>query len=246
MASVVLWLDSWLRGEVGSDDLLDHLAWSAPDAPTTVSVDFGRQTWTWPALLSELRTSQDPRTWLLLPRPGRTVGWPHGVPGAPTSAALLSRSAAEDVLLRLDQWGWRWDACDSRGVGALEADMLTARAGARALAQIATVATERLEALGLDRPARLAPQSHWRRAVDRAPGTLDPQMASLLARLGALLDALEVAAKEDGAAVTAGEARARTAELQALICDVEQLLASVVNGVHVPRNQALDTAPRLR
>ncbi len=53
-------------------------------------------------------------------------------------------------------------------------------------------------------------------------------------RLAALHDALDLAAVEEGAAVTAAEARARTAEVLAVRGQVEDVIAGVVGGLNVP------------
>ena len=55
-------------------------------------------------------------------------------------------------------------------------------------------------------------------------------MEALLVRLAALHDALDLARVEEGAAVTAGEARARAAEMLAVLGQVEDVIAGVVGG----------------
>ena len=39
MTATALWFDAWLRGSAGSDDLLEQLARSSPDAPARVAID---------------------------------------------------------------------------------------------------------------------------------------------------------------------------------------------------------------
>ncbi len=63
---------------------------------------------------------------------------------------------------------------------------------------------------------------------------MDPQVAALLDRLAALHDALDLALADDGAAVTAGEARARAAAIRGVVGDVEDVLAGLVGGLNVP------------
>lgn len=245
MTVAALWLNAWLRGAVGSDDLQDHLAWTAPDAPAVVAID-GAEPQRLSELLRSLQRVGQPRLWLLLPRPGHVLGWPRDVTGTPEPAVLVSGRHSGGALLRGGRAGWRWDGCDSSGVVALEGRMLTPRSGARALAELATAAARRLEALGLDRPAGVAPTRDWQPAVERLPRAADPQVVALLARLAALLDALDLATREEGAAITASEVRARSAEVHGVIGEVQDIVAGVVNGINVPRLGTVGAATRLR
>lgn len=238
-----LWWDAWLRGSASGDDLLHHLSWADPDAPTVAAID-GDQQRPLGELLSSARGVPDARVWLLLPRPGQSIGWPQCVAGAPEPAVLLTGSGGSGALLRTGRSGWLWDSCDASAL-ALEATMLTARAGARGLAQVASFAAARLEALGVQRRAAALPPTAWQRAFERAPLDADPQRSALLGRLGALLDGLDLAQRDDGAAVTAGESRARSAELTAVIGDVEDIVAGVVNGHNVPRSSTVGVAAGL-
>ena len=172
--------------------------------------------------------------WLLLPRPGRTIGWPPEVPGAPRPAVLMGRADAAVGLLSHEASGWHWTATAPELPGALKAEMLTARTGARALADAVTASAEQLERLGLERPARDAAARTWEDALARLPRGLDPQVAALLDRLAALHDALDLALADDGAAVTAGEARARAAAIRGVVGDVEDVLAGLVGGLNAP------------
>ncbi len=244
LTTVALWLGAWLRGSVGSDDVLDHVADSAPDTPLVIVEAAAARPWA--DLLSVLRRPSAPRAWLLLPRPGRTAGWPPEVSGAPEPAILVGGDGPVGGLIRLGPAGWRWEACGTSGAAGLESCMLTPREGARVLARITSDAAQRLEALGLQRPAQRPPAVTWGRVIDRVPPSVEPEVSSLLARLAVLLDALELAAVEDGAAVTAGEAGARSAQLRYLINAVEQLLVDVVNGLNAPRHGAVATARGLR
>ena len=90
MTTTAVWLGSWVRGTAGADDLLEAMAHSAPDAPAVGSV-LGAAPTPLPDLLRAIRVSGADGTWLLLPRPGRTVGWPPRADGAPAPAVLLSR-----------------------------------------------------------------------------------------------------------------------------------------------------------
>ncbi len=233
MTAIAVWLGSWLRGSAGSDDLLEAMASAAPDAPAVGSVRGAAPT-PLPDLLRAVRRSGAQGTWLLLPRPGRTIGWPAGTVGPPVPAVLLGRGDVGVGLLRHEPTGWRWDALGSADLSALMAGMLTARSGARALAESATAAAERLEHLGLDRAATRSAPRVWEVALGRLPRDLDPQVEALLVRLGALHDALDLARVEDGAAVTAGELRARAAAVQEVVGQVEDVIAGVVGGLNAP------------
>jgi hypothetical protein len=232
MTATALWFDAWLRGSAGSDDLLDQLARSAPDAPARVAIDGVDHELS--DLLRSLRGFKAPRTWLLLPRPGRTGGWPAGIGGPPEPAVLISGAGAANGLLRSGQAGWCWDSCGDSSVALLESGMLTARAGARALAEAAAEAAGRLESLGLERPATRAHRRQWETAMQQLPPGLDSPTHSLLIRLAVLHDALDLALVEEGAAVTAAEARSRAGELRAVVGHVEDIISGLVGGLNAP------------
>lgn len=233
ITSTAVWLGSWLRGTAGSDDLLEAMALVAPDAPEVGSLQ-GAPPTPLPDLLRAIRMTGAQDTWLLLPRPGRTIGWPPGADGVPEPAVLLSRGDHAVGMLRHGATGWRWDDVGSVPIAVLQSGVLTARSGARTLAEAVTAAAERLETLGLDRVATRAAPHAWEAALGRLPRALDPQVEALLVRLAALHDALDLAAVEEGAAVTAAEARARTAEVLAVRGQVEDVIAGVVGGLNVP------------
>jgi hypothetical protein len=232
MTMTAVWLGSWLRGAAGSDDLLEAMAHAAPDAPPVGSL-LGAAPTPLPDLLRAIRVSGADATWLLLPRPGRTIGWPAGMDGVPVPAVLLSRGDVTVGLLRQGVTGWQWDHAGSAALTALQAGMLTARSGARALAEAVTEAAVRLEGLGLDRAATQVAPREWEVALGLLPRGLDPQVEALLVRLAGLHDALDLALVEEGAAVTAGEARARTAEVLAVLGHLEDVIAGVVGGLNV-------------
>jgi hypothetical protein len=243
MTATALWLGSWLRGAAGSDDLLEAMAQAFPDAPALGSVQGGPAT-SLPDLLRAVRMSGADSTWLLLPRPGRTIGWPPGALGAPVPAVLLSRGDRAVGLLRHEPSGWCWEHVESAAISALQADTLTARSGARALAEAVTAAADRLEQLGLDRaPTRPAPRE-WESALGWRPPGLDPRVEALLARLAALHDALDLALIEEGAAVTAGESRARAAEVRGVLGEVEDVIVGVVGGMNAAAAPARELDPR--
>ena len=232
---VTLWLGAWLRGAVGADDLLGEMARGAPDSPAVVSLD-GQAPQPLSALLAAVRALPADRVWALLPRAGGTVGWPRDVPGEPGPAVLVSavggagpRAAA---LLRPGRSGWRWDRCSGSSVPALEAAMVTARGGARALGDVATTSAQRLEALGLDRPPAGSLPHTWVRAMNHLPPGLPAPVQALLVRLAALHDALDLAVVEEGAAVTASESRSRSAELRSVLGAVDDIVVGVVAGVN--------------
>ena len=206
MTTAAVWLGSWLRGTADPTTcsrpwpswLRTHLRWAASR---------GRRPRRLPDLLRAIRVTGAQDTWLLLPRPGRTIGWPPGADGVPEPAVLLSRGDQAVGMLRHGATGWRWDDVGSVPLAALQSGVLTARSGARALAEAVTAAAERLETLGLDRVATRAAPHAWEVALGRLPRGLDPQVEALLVRLAALHDALDLAPVEEGAAVTAAEAQ---------------------------------------
>ena len=232
MSATALWLEAWLRGSAGSDDLLEQLARTAPDAPARVLIEGADHEL--PDLLRRLRAFRAPRTWLLLPRPGRPGGWPVGLGGSPEPAVLISGEGSAGGLLRSGRTGWSWDACGDSSVALLESGMLTAGAGARALAEAAAEAAQRLESLGLERRPTLAHPDQWETAMRHVPAGLDSPVHSLLIRLAVLHDALDLALAEDGAAVTAAESLARSGELRAVVGHVEDIIAGLVGGLNAP------------
>ncbi len=243
MTATALWWGAWLRGTTGSDDLLEVLARAAPDAPPVGSV-LGGPPRPLPDLLRAVRASGADSTWLLLPRPGNTIGWPRDVGGQPNPAVLLSRADVAVGLLRHGPAGWRWDDVDQQPVGVLQAGMRTARAAARDLAEVVTDAAARLEALGVQRAATRAVPHVWESALGWLPPGLDPQAEALLVRLAALHDALDLARVEEGAAVTAGEVRARAAQVRHVLGRVEDLVAGVVGGLNAPSPAPVDPGAR--
>lgn len=243
MTATAVWLGAWLRGAAGSDDLLDAMARTSPDAPAVGSVR-GAPPTLLPDLLRAVRGSGADSTWLLLPRPGRTIGWPPGADGHPSPAVLISRGDLAVGLLRHGASGWRWDHVEPFPIGVLQAGMLTARSGARVLAEVVTEAAARLELLGLDRAAtRPAPRA-WESALGWLPRGLDPQVEALLVRVAALHDALDLALVEEGAAVTAREARDRAAAVHAVRGEVEDVIVGVVGGLNAPTPPTPEASPR--
>jgi hypothetical protein len=232
MTATALWVRAWLSGSAGSDDLLESLARVAPDGPQVVSLQ-GSAPQTMPDLLRELRALPAPRVWLLIPRPGHPGAWPRELDDTPQPAVLVSADAAEGAgLLRPGAAGWRWDSCSEVPILWLEAQMLTARAGARALAEVVTAAAVRLETLGLERPATQATPRVWQRALGQLPMVSDPALHALMVRLAELHDALDLALREAGAAVTAGETRARSGEIAGVVGEVEDIICGVIGGMN--------------
>jgi hypothetical protein len=67
---------------------------------------------------------------------------------------------------------------------------------------------------------------------------------ALLVRLAALHDALDLARVEEGAAVTAGEARSRAAEVRSVLGEVEDVIVGVVDGLNAPTRPSPEPGPR--
>ena len=220
MLATALWLGCWLRDVAAPDDLLTELARVAPDALPG-------------PLLPAVRATGADSVWLLLPRPGRTTGWPPRAAGVPEPAVLLSAGRTPVGLVRTRPGAWQVDSADGAPVLQVEAAALTARAASRAVSETISAAAGRLEQLGLDRPALGRADEQWRRAACCLPDRLDPAVAALIQRLAPVLDALALALAEEGAAVTSGEARARALELRTLTGELEDLLVGLVGGLNV-------------
>lgn len=220
MLATALWLGCWLRDRAAPDDLLAELAGVAPDALPG-------------PLLPAVRGTGADSVWLLLPRPGRTIGWPPGASGAPEPAVLLSAGRTPVGLVRVGPGAWRVEPADDAAVLQVEAQSLTPRTAARAVSEAISGAAARLERLGLDRPARTPAGERWRAATCCLPEALDPAVVALVQRVALVLDVLDLAIAEEGAAVTSSEARTRALELRTLAGELEDLLAGLVGGLNV-------------
>jgi hypothetical protein len=251
--AAALWLQAWLDGRAGADDLLTVLSRIAPDTPAGLHENGGALPAT--DLLARVRGAQVTQAWPVLPRPGQTAGWPTGVPDDPCPAVLLVRSArSEDqlpmearALLRAGRGGWVVDDLRAVGtpypagarpsrktgagpVGALTAQALSPRTATRRFGELLDDAAVDLGRLGLDRAAAAPPESRWTDTLTRLPGTTDRQLVDLVQRSGLVLDALDQALLDDGAAVTASEARARSARLLKLRGELCDLMTAVAVG----------------
>ena len=256
--SAALWLQAWLDGQAGSDDLLSMLAWVAPDTP--VGLQEPDATHPAESLLQRIRARQPVQAWPVLPRPGRTLGWPPTVPGDPSPSVLLVAGPAQwhtpeaRLLARAGSSGWilddlrdpassapagpNGDITTLPDLGSIDqlissatAESLSPRAAARRFAELLDEAARELTPLGLERPATQPGAYRWANAFGRLPSSVDGQLASLLARIALILDALDQALREDGAAVTAGEARGRASRLRRLDGELTDLICAAVAGV---------------
>lgn len=258
--AAALWLHEWLGGRAATDDLLDLLAQIAPDTPAGLHDAGG--TLPTSRLLRRLRSSGVTLAWPVLPRPGRTVGWPSRVKGDPVPAVVLvgqpkgidQPPLEARVLLRAGSGGWIVDDIRERRRGApagaqgclathdsaqtrmwaLTADAVTPRAATRQFTELIDQAATDLGRLGLDRPASTGRGSRWTATLHQLPGTADPQLVTLLQRTGLVLDALDQALGDEGAAVTASEARAREAHLHRLRGQLCDLVSGVIIGAGIP------------
>jgi hypothetical protein len=184
-------------------------------------------------VLADVRATGADRVWLLLPRPGRTLGWPHGIADAPEPALLLCRVDQPVALVRAGRSGWRLDPVQACAVAPLAAAALQPREAARALAGALAEAADLLERLDLARADDRPAPRHWRAAVDPLPAGLAPSAAEVITRAAAVLDALDLALASDGAAVTASQAGARRAAIVGVANTVQDVVAGLVGGLAV-------------
>ncbi|MGB8021066.1 MAG: hypothetical protein WCF04_07565, partial [Candidatus Nanopelagicales bacterium] len=120
----------------------------------------------------------------------------------------------------------------------------TPRAAGRVFASLLHEYAQRLGSLGLDRPARRSLAGDWTLAMEQVPPGVEPTAAGLLQRIVLVLDAVCVASSDEGAAVTAAEARARSGELRSLAGEMEDLLVALVGGLNaVPVGQPSPMRP---
>jgi hypothetical protein len=217
MLGCALWVGAWLRGRASSDDTIDALAGLVPDAPGGV-------------MLVSVRSTAAESAWLLLPRPGRPLGWPRDAEGPPEPAVLLCRADDPVALLRTGPAGWRLDRVGLCNVAPLAAAALAPRAAARAFAAAVSEGAEQLERMDLARAQDRALPSRWRSAAHAHPPGLDPSAVEVLVRVATLLDALDLALATDGAAVTAAEARGRAGALASVRDALEDIVCGLVGG----------------
>jgi hypothetical protein len=249
-ASVALWLEAWLRGGAGADDLLAVLASAAPDTPVVMAQGQGNRPLE--ALLRDLRALDVVAAWPLLPRAGSAIGWPRDLAGPPVPAVLLVgpqpvAAASPEVaglhpdargVLQATLHGWAVQPC-ATPLAPLLAQGLSPRAGARRFTELLDTAARDLARLGLERPPTGTTASRWGRALVELPASTEPALGALLHRIATVLDALELALGDDGAAVTAAEARARASGLHRLHGELVDLVTAVAVGVSM-------TAPGLQ
>lgn len=243
MLAAALWVGQWLRGRAAPDDVLGGLANLDPDAPPVIAVDANAPV-PLVSLLGVLKVRAVDTAWLLLPRPGRVQGWPPGLAAAFEPAVLMTTAGQPVGLLRLGRHGWRMDPASGASVAELAGSAASPRGTARAFAQLLDEYAVRLGALGLDRPARRELASGWTRALEHLPPDLDRAAAGLLHRIALVLDAVDVALSDEGAAVTAAEARARSRELRALAGQLADLVVGLVAGLNLaPARQPAQLRP---
>ena len=220
MLGSALWIGAWLGGHAAADDTIGALARLIPDAPGA-------------DVLAGVRATGANRVWLLLPRPGRTLGWPRDVEGVPEPALLLCRGDQPVGLLRAGGPGWRLDPVATCAVAPLAAAALQPREAARSLSRALADGAALLERLDLARADDRPIPHDWRTAVEHLPAGLAPAGVEVLTRAATVLDALDLALASDGAAVTAGEAGARRAALVEVGNAVADVVAGLVGGLAV-------------
>lgn len=214
-----LWVGSWLRGTAAPDDVLGALAGAAPHAAPG-------------ELLVEIRGAGPDRVWLLLPRPGRALAWPRGLPGDPGPALLATGPEGTGHLVRPGRGRWVVQPAGRPDLHLLEAAALAERPARRAFEATVADAARTFEGLGLDRAATTGTTARWAQGLHPSPPGIPPAALHVLHRAATVLDALATAGADDGAAVTSSEAAARAAALRHLADDLEDLVAAVVGGLN--------------
>lgn len=239
-APLALWVDAWLRAQVATDDLLTAVSSLVPDCPP-ISYDGGA---TLAELLARLRNVGAAAAWPLLPRPGRTLGWPRMAPWEPVPSVLLVTARDTGAaLLAASAHGWCLAALpETEGpdpvAGWLLSESLSTRQATRRFVDLLADATAELGALGLDRTPAATFRPRWEPATAKRPPRSDPELTGLLIRVAGVLDALELALSDTGAAVTAAEAAARSRPLRQLHGELTDLVVSVAVGA--TRRPSLD------
>lgn len=219
MLTASLWLGAWLRGTAAPDDVLGALAGAAPEA---VAGD----------LLGAIRAVRAERAWLLLPRPGRALAWPGAAPGDKGPTVLVTATDGSGALVRPAQGRWTVVPAGPADLPALEGAALTDRQARRAFEAAVLESAGAFEALGLERAPTVTAPARWAAALRPAPPGVPPAALHVLHRAATVLDALDSARADDGAAVTAGEAAARASAVRRLAGELEDLVVAIVGGLN--------------
>jgi hypothetical protein len=211
-STLAIWLNAWLRGSVGVDDLADavrgedpqHLVigWPGDEAPLGLS--------RLPAAVAALG---EPRVGLSLPVPGDLVGLAGP---ADFNAAAVELGEAVVVTGRAGSYGLL-PALDARTVlwttaRADPAPVLDPREESRTLRQVLLETTSELVRLDVaswnPEIPDLLMNLRRRPDLDLPPGT-PPDQVEALERADLCLEIVEVARTEDGGSISAHEVAAR-------------------------------------
>jgi hypothetical protein len=230
-ASLALWVNACLDGAVGPDDVRDavkgddpqHLVvgWPGADGPVDLAALPGR-------------AGPGATVHLALPRPGDLLGLAG--PAALTGAALdageavvvVGRHHATGLVPVLDARTVLWQAQDAE-----RPRLVDPREEGRRLRQVLLEATAELVRLDVaswspDIPDLLM-DLHHRPDLDLPPGT-DPVAAETLERASLCREIVDLAAQDDGGALTAAEASARTRCLTDLDAAARRALVAVCSA----------------
>jgi hypothetical protein len=242
-AALTGWGNAWLAGIVGLDDVMTHVHASLGDqpAPHTLAGE--------PLVLGlgQLRATGARRLRLLLPVPGD----PAGLPGPPAlnrnaidageavivvgptpPLALVPRvvthGCAAEGTLESVHWEMTTAACNpapTAGLRAAELELADAIRTTTATLVDLDIAGARPEVLAVLRDRGYQPP-----APTLPPG-YPPSAHALLARAARLAELLDLAARDDGAAVSAGEVTHRAAALRGLHAAVRRAYEATFDAI---------------
>jgi hypothetical protein len=236
-ALLATWLNAWLRGSVGVDDLAEAvrgddpqhlvLGWPGVEAPLSL-LDL-------PAALAALG---EPRVHLALPVPGDPLGLAG--PAAFNAAALDAGEAV--VLAGRDRTVGLVPALDARTVlwtaaEAVAPHVLDPREEGRALRQVLLTATAELVRLDVaawnpDVPDLLLNRD--RRPVLVLPRDATPDQVEALERADLCLDVVDTARETHGGTISAHEVAARARCLTELDHAARRTVAAVCSASLLP------------
>jgi hypothetical protein len=249
------WGNAWLAGIVGLDDVITHVHASLGDqSPHTLAGE--------PLVLGlgRLRAAGAQRLRLLLPVPGDLAGLPGPpalnrdavdageviiVVGPTPPLALVPRvvthgSAVEGTLESV-HWELSTVACNvapTVGLRAAELELADAIRTTTATLVDLDIAGARPEVLAL-----LRDRGNQTPAPMLPPG-YPPSAHALLARAARLASLLDLAARDDGAAVSAGEVTHRAAALRGLHTAVRRAYEATFDAIdpalHLPADRRAD------
>ena len=235
MTTTAVWLGSWLRGAAGADDLLEAHGLTAPGRSRGGQRPGRRTHRRCPTCCAPSGCRARTARGCSCRAPAGPSGGPPALTGRRPRGPAEPRAIVGVGLLRHE--------ADRLALGRARRGTAHGRAGRDAHGPLGRTGAGRSLSR---RPPNGSSTSAWNGHPPGPPpgsgksrwvgfpGRWTPRSTPSCVRLAALHDALDLARAEEGAAVTAAEARARAAEVQAVLGQVEDVIVGVVGGLNAP------------